>query len=251
MKQLIFIFFWLCSTPTLQANEVRVAVAANFTQAAKEIGKAFAAKTEHNALFSFGSTGQLYTQISQYAPFEVFLAADQERPEKTVRDELGVAGSRFTYASGKIVLFSIDKALINNDDTLKAGDFTKIAIANPSTAPYGVAAVEIMEHLNLYKHLKNKIVRGNNIAQTYQFVHTENAELGFISLSQIINNQMGSRWIVPEELYSRIAQDAVLLKSGADNPAAHAFLKFLKGPEAASIINKYGYGSGSGDDEKT
>tara|TARA_R110002096_G_scaffold435548_1_gene661488 strand:+ start:159998 stop:160747 length:750 start_codon:yes stop_codon:yes gene_type:complete len=249
MKQLIFILVWLCLTPALNAKEVRIAVAANFAEAAKEIGEAFAERTKHNALFSFGSTGQLYTQISQYAPFEVFLAADQERPEKTIRDGLGVAGSRFTYASGKIVLFSIDKTLVNNENTLKDSDFTKIAIANPVTAPYGVAAIEIMEQLELYNHLKSKIVHGNNIAQTYQFVHTQNAELGFIALSQVIKNQTGSRWIVPEELYSRIAQDAVLLKSGADNPAAHAFLKFLKGPEAAGIINKYGYGSGG--NEKT
>jgi len=248
MKLLIFIFILLFLTPTLNAKELRVAVATNFMEAAKEISKAFAKETGHTAYLSFGSTGQLYTQISQHAPFEVFLAADQARPKKTIKKGLAIQGSRFTYASGKIVLFSLTQTLINPKGTLKKENFTKIAIANPITAPYGIAAVEVMKNLKIYKYLKSKIVYGNNIAQTYQFVHTENAELGFIALSQIIKKSLGSHWVVPKELYSSIYQDAVLLKSGVNNPAAHEFLEFLKGPEARNIITQYGYGSSS--DEK-
>ena len=248
MKLLIFIFIWLNLTPTLSAKELRVAVATNFMEAAKEISKAFAKNTGHTALLSFGSTGQLYTQISQHAPFEVFLAADQVRPKKTIKEGLAVQGSRFTYASGKIVLFSLTQTLINPKGTLEQGNFTKIAIANPVTAPYGIAAVEVMKNLKLYKYLKSKIVYGNNIAQTYQFIHTENAELGFIALSQIIKSSVGSHWTVPNELYSNIYQDAVLLNQGINNPAAYEFLEFLKGPEATNIIAQYGYGISS--DEK-
>ena len=240
---------WLFLTPVLNAQEVHVAVASNFTEAAKEIGKAFTKKTDYDVLFSFGSTGQLYAQISQSAPFDVFLAADQERPENAIRNHLAVEGTRFTYANGKLVLFSVDQTLIKNEDALINGNVTKISIANPLTAPYGVAALEIVKHLNLYDHIKHKIVYGNNIAQTYQFVHTENAELGFIALSQVISNQLGSRWIVPESLYSKISQDAVLLQYGANNPAAHAFLNFLQTTEALNIIKKFGYGIN--DNEKT
>ncbi len=230
----------------VRAAEVKVAVAANFTEAAKDIGAAFEKATGHKAVFSFGSTGQLYTQITQGAPFEVFLAADQARPKKAVDEGLAVPESLFTYATGRIVLFSKDKDLVKGADTLKQAGFDKIAIANPVTAPYGAAAVEAMKKLGVYEALKPKIVQGNNIAQTYQFVETGNAEIGFVALSQVANHDEGSRWIVPDSAYRAIAQDAVLLKTGAGNEAAAAFVKFLRSDDAKAVKQKYGYGAGSG-----
>lgn len=242
---------WLLATlvtatlsTTAHAAEVKVAVAANFTEAAKEIGVLFEKETGHKAVFSFGSTGQLYTQITQQAPFEVFLAADQARPEKAVKEGFAVPDSRFTYATGKIVLFSKTPDLVKDEATLKDGKFNKIAIANPKTAPYGAAAVEAMKALGVYDALSDKIVQGNNIAQTYQFVDSDNAELGFVALSQVAAKKDGSRWIVPEDLYATIAQDAVLLKSGEKNGAAVAFVDFLKGPKALEVKEKFGYGAG-------
>ncbi|MBK1623999.1 molybdate ABC transporter substrate-binding protein [Afifella marina] len=228
------------------AAETNVAVAANFTEAAKEIAAAFKEKTGDEAALSFGSTGQLYTQISQDAPFEVFLAADDERPAKAVSEGYAVEGSAFTYAIGKIVLWSTDADLVSGEDTLRSGDFNKISIANPTTAPYGAAAVETMKALGVYDDLEPKIVQGNNIAQAFQFVQTGNAELGFVALSQIAANSEGSRWEVPVDLYTPIKQDAVLLKKGEESAAAKAFLDFLKGPEAGAIIEKYGYGTAAG-----
>lgn len=227
-----------------RAASVKVAVAANFTEAAREIGALFDKATGNKAIFSFGSTGQLYTQITQDAPFEVFLAADEQRPKQAVADGLAVPGSLFTYATGKVVLYSKDKDLVHGEDTLKQASFAKIAIANPATAPYGAAALQVMKAIGVYDAIAPKIVQGNNIAQTFQFVETRSAELGFVALSQIIKSDAGSRWVVPEKLYPTIAQDAVLLKRGADNEAAVAFVAFLKGPEARSIIERFGYGVG-------
>ena len=227
-----------------QAGQTKVAVAANFTNAAKEIAQAFKEKTGDEAVLSFGSTGQLFTQISQGAPFEVFLAADDERPRKAEGEGLAVPGSAFTYATGKIVLWSQDPRLVQGAATLEGGNFEKIAIANPTTAPYGGAAVQAMRALKVYDRLAAKIVQGNNIAQTYQFVETGNAELGFVALSQVANSSEGSRWLVPGDLYDAIRQDAVLLKNGAASEPAKAFLAFLKGPEAARIMERYGYGTG-------
>jgi molybdate transport system substrate-binding protein len=227
-----------------RAGEVKVAVAANFTDTVKEIGALFEKATGHKPVFSFGSTGQLYTQISQGAPFEVFLAADQARPKKAVAEGFAVGDSLFTYATGKVVLFSKDKNRVKGEATLKDGNFTKVAIANPKTAPYGAAAVAAMKSLGVYDKIGPKIVQGNNISQTYQFVDTGNAEIGFVALSQVIRKNEGSRWIVPANLYPPIAQDAVLLKKGADNEAARAFVAFLKGKEARAVKEKYGYGPG-------
>jgi molybdate transport system substrate-binding protein len=225
----------------VQAGQTNVAVAANFTDAAKEIATAFKVKTGHDAVLSFGSSGQLYTQITQDAPFQILLSADDERPKKAVDDGLGVASSRFTYAIGKLVLWSKSPDVVKGADTLKANAFTKLSIANPAAAPYGVAAIEALKALKLYDTLSPKIVQGNSIAQAFQFIDTGNAELGFIALSQLAGNNSGSRWMVPQDLYTPIRQDAVLLKKGADNEAATAFMAFLKGPEASAIIQKYGY----------
>lgn len=228
------------------AAETNVAVAANFTDAVKEIAAAFKQKTGHQAVLSFGSSGQLYTQITQDAPFQIMLSADDERPKKLVADGLAVADSRFTYAIGKLVLWSKTSDYVKGEDTLKAGAFAKLALANPSAAPYGAAAVETLKTLKLYETLQPKIVQGNNIAQTFQFIDTGNAELGFVALSQLAGEPAGSRWVVPQALYTPIRQDAVLLKKGEGNEAATAFLAFLKGPEARAIIEKFGYGIDGG-----
>jgi molybdate transport system substrate-binding protein len=225
-----------------RAAQTNIAVAANFTDAANEIAEAFKEKTGHEAILSFGSTGQLYTQITQAAPFEVFLAADDARPRLVVEEGFAVPGSQFTYAIGTLVLWSQDPGLVQGEQTLKNGDFTKIAIANPEAAPYGAAAVQAMQSLGVYDQLEPKIVQGNNISQTFQFVETGNAELGFIALAQVARSDEGSRWVVPEDLHDPIRQDAVLLETGEDSEAARAFVEFLNGPEAVAIIEKFGYG---------
>ena len=229
------------AAPAAEADETLVAVAANFTAAANEIAAAFEADTGHKAVLSFGSTGKLYTQIAHGAPFQAFLAADRERPEKAEADGLAVPGSRFTYARGKIVLFSADAALVDGAGAIlgKPGAFARLAIANPKTAPYGAAAIEAMTRLEM---AQGKLVQGDSIAQTHQFVATGNAQLGVIALSQVIAAEGGSRWIVPESLYAPIRQDAVLLKAGADGVAARAFLDYLKGDRARAIVADYGYG---------
>ncbi len=228
-----------------RAGEVMVGVATNFTGAAREIGELFEKATGHEVVFSFASTGTLFTQISQGAPFEVFLAADRKRPQKAVDEGLAVAGSRFTYATGKIVLYSAYEGLVEGEATLRDGRFTRIAIANPATAPYGAAAVAALDKLGVYEAVESRLVRGNNIAQTYQFVETGNAEVGFVALSQIARRDGGSRWLIPADLYPIIAQDAVLLEEGAENPAARAFLEFLRGPQAAKVKTSFGYGTGN------
>jgi molybdate transport system substrate-binding protein len=225
-------------------EEIKVAVAANFTEPAREIAAAFEKATSNKAVLSFGATGQFYAQIAQGAPFEILISADKATPAKAISEGHAVAGTAFTYAVGKLVLFSKTSGLALGEATLKEGKFAKIAIANPATAPYGAAAVETMKALGVYDALQAKIVQGNNIGQTFQFIDTGNAEVGFVALSQVILAKDGSRWMVPSNLYSPIAQDAVLLKNGAGNAAAKAFLAFLKGPEARAVIEKYGYGVG-------
>ncbi len=231
-------------SPSARAAEVKVAAAANFTAPARDIGALFERVSGHKVLFSFGASGLLYAQIAQAAPFAVFLSADRERPQQAIAAGLAVAGSRFTYATGRLALFSIDPAKVTGEATLKQVRFAKIAIADPAAAPYGAAAVETMQKLGVYAAIEGRIVQGVSIAQTYQFVVTGNAEVGFVALSQIIESTEGSRWIVPEALHAPIAQDAVLLKIGATNPAATAFLAFLQGPEAAAVKDRFGYGSG-------
>lgn len=223
------------------AVQTNIAVAANFTDAAKEIAAAFKQNTGHDAVLSFGSSGQLYAQITQDAPFEIMLSADTSRPTKLVSDGLGIADSQFTYAIGKLVLWSKDANLVKGEATLKNATFAKLSICNPVAAPYGAAAVETMKSLKLYEALQPKLVEGANITQAFQFVATGNAEIGFVALSQLRGNIGGSRWLVPQNLYKPIKQDAVLLKKGAGNAAAVAFMAFLKGPQARAIIEKYGY----------
>ncbi len=225
------------------AAETTVAVAANFTAAAEEIGKAFETATGHDVTFTSGSTGQLFTQIGQGAPFDVFLAADQARPERAGAEGLADPATRFTYATGKLVLWSATPGLVDAGPAVLATPaVAHLAIANPATAPYGAAAVETIAALGLTDALAPKLVEGKSITQTYQFAVTGNAEAGFVALAQLAGQDDGSAWPVPEELYAPIRQDAVLLSRGAGNAAAEAFIAFLKGPEAQAIIEGYGYG---------
>lgn len=228
------------------AGEVHVAVAANFTEPAKEIAAAFREKTGHDAVLSFGATGQLYAQITQDAPFGVFLSADAERPQQAIDEGLAEKGSRFTYAVGRLVLWSRDASRKASEDALREGDFQKLAIANPQAAPYGAAAVEVLRSLGVLAAVESRLVQGNNIIQTFQFVDTGNAEFGFVAAAQLAGRSDGSRWLVPGHLHRPIRQDAVLLRKAAGNEAAAAFVAFLKGPEARAIIERYGYGTGDG-----
>ena len=231
----------LQATPSLAAD-TQVAVAANFTEPAKEIAAAFAKATGYNAVLSFGSSGVFYTQIAHGAPFEVFLSADAERPKRAEQEGLGVPGRRFSYAVGRLVLYSATPGLVDDAGAiLKRGTFHKIAIADPLAAPYGVAAVQTMQMLGVSAALAPRIVKGSSISQAYQFVATGAAELGFLALSQVIDLPGGSRWIVPKKLHAPIDQQVVLLRTGQRNPAALAFLKFLKSPAAIAIIRRYGY----------
>ena len=225
------------------AAEVPVAVAANFTEPAKEIAAAFKKATGEDATLSFGSSGQFYTQMTRGAPFQVFLSADMDRPLKAEQDGVGVPGTRFTYAVGALVLYSKTPGLVDDrGEVLKHADrFQKVAIADPAAAPYGSAAIQTMQKLGVYPTLKSKIVQGASITQAYQFTETGAAELGFVALSQVITLKGGSRWQVPETLHKPITQGAILLFAGDKNPAARKFLAFLKGPEAKAIIQRYGY----------
>ena len=224
-----------------EAGVTHVAVAANFTEPAKEIAALFNQKTGHEAVLIFGASGAFFTQITHGAPFEVFLSADSERPKAAVDGGFAVADSLFTYAIGKLVLWSRVVDVTNGEAALKAANFSKLSIANPVAAPYGTAAVETMKALGVYDALQQKIVQGNSIAQAFQFVDTRNAELGFVALSQLHGVTAGTRWEVPPNLYAQIRQDAVLLKTGADSEASKAFLAFLKGPEARAIMEQFGY----------
>lgn len=224
-----------------QAGQVHVAVAANFTEPANAIAAAFRKKTGHEAILSFGSTAQFYTQIRQDAPFHVFLSADEARPKALAEEGFGVPESRFTYAIGQLVLWTRTSNAPIGEQTLRDGAFAKIAIANPVAAPYGAAAIEVMKSLNVYDTLKPKIVEGANISQAFQFVDTGNAEIGFVAAAQIVNAKGGSGWFVPRNLYSPIRQDAILIKKGEGNGAATAFMDFLKSHEARAIIKEFGY----------
>jgi molybdate transport system substrate-binding protein len=236
-----FGLFFSALVPAAMAAQTHVAVAANFTEPAKEIAALFRQKTGHEAILIFGPSGGFYTQITQGAPFEVFLSADEERPRLAVENGFAVPESRFAYAIGKLVLWSKVVDVTNGEAALKAGNFSKISIANPNSAPYGSAAVETLKALGLFETLQPRIVQGSSIAQAFQFVDTRNAEVGFVALAQLHGNTEGTRWVVPEKLHSSIRQDAVLLKKGADDEASKAFLAFLKGPEARSVIERFGY----------
>jgi molybdate transport system substrate-binding protein len=227
------------------ADEVKIAVAANFTDATREIAPLFEKATGHTTRISYGSTGKLYSQIEHGAPFALFLAADTERPIKAEQEGLAVPASRFVYAKGRLVLWSIKPELFESGERyLKHGDFDHLALANPKTAPYGLAAEQVMRHLGVLEQLTPKLVKGDSIAQTFQFAATANANAGFVALAQIKGWQgdKGTLWEIPADYYAPIEQAAVLLKKGEHNPAAIAFLTFLKSDTARHVIKRYGYG---------
>ena len=228
------------------ADEVQVAVAANFTAPMQKIAADFAQDTGHKAVLSFGATGKFYAQIRNGAPFDVLLAADDETPARLEKEGQGVPGSRFTYAIGKLVLWSARPGFVDDKgEVLRKGDFRHVSVANPKLAPYGAAAIEALTRLGWLSATQPKFVQGESIAQTYQFIATGNAELGFVALSQVLNKEgklaRGSVWAVPNNLYTPIRQDAVILANGKGKPAAVALMKYLKGDKAKAVTNSYGY----------
>ncbi len=235
----------LFAATSVLAEEVRVAVAANFTAPMKLIAADFEKKSDHQAVLTFGSTGKFYAQITNGAPFDMLLSADEKTPVKLEKEGAAVASSRFTYATGRLVLWSAKGGVVDDKgEVLKKGNFKNIAIAAPKLAPYGAAAVETMNKLGLAASLEPKLVQGETIGQAFSFVQTGNAELGFVALSQVVENgkiKSGSGWIVPENLHSPIRQDAVLLARGKDNKAAIALLAYLKTDKAKAVIRSFGY----------
>ena len=231
---------------TVSAGEVRVAVAANFQSPLKELARHFEQTTGHTILMSSGSSGKFYAQITHGAPFDLFFSADATRPKLLEQEALAVVGSRFTYAIGTLSLWSSDSAMFNNNGpiVLSEGHFDHLAIANPKTAPYGTAAQQVLVALGLWDRLKDRIVQGENIGQTFHFVYSKTAQLGFVATAQTLDpvlNGTGSRWDVPQHLYDPLLQQAVLLMYGRQNEAAKAFLDYVKGPEARTIIEGFGY----------
>jgi molybdate transport system substrate-binding protein len=241
-----FALLWVGNLATsAQADEVQVAVAANFAGPFQKIAAAFKADTGHTAVAITGSTGKFYAQIKEGAPFEVLLAADDETPRRLEGEGLAIKGQQFTYAKGKLVLWSAKPGFVDEQGVvLSKGAFEHLALANPKLAPYGAAGVEALKALGLYDAIAPKIVLGDNIAQAQQFIATGNAELGFVALSQVAppdKPAVGSWWVVPAKLYTPILQDATLLKKGEHNAAAAALLQYLRGDKAKALIKSYGY----------
>lgn len=245
MKRIFFALLLLLCGTAASADEVRVAVAANFAAPMQRIAADFEEDTGNKAVLAFGATGQFYAQIKNGAPFDILLAADDKTPQKLDREGLTVKGSRFTYAIGSLALWSAKQDLVDaRGDILKQGSFGHLAVANPKLAPYGVAAMQTLAKLGLANRLHSRIVLGENIGQTFQFVATGNAELGFVALSQVIEDgklRSGSVWIVPAAMHDPIRQDAVILKNSKNSAAAEALLKYLKSAKAIAVIKSYGY----------
>ena len=223
------------------AATVNAAVAANFSKVATDLAAKFKQKTGNEVVLSFGATGALFTQITQAAPFDVFLGADDKRTRTTIKDGFGVDGTEFTYAVGKVVLYSPTIDVSKGDDVLRANAFQHIAIADPKSAPYGAAGMAVLDKLRLTAAVTPKIVTGENITQAQQFVDSGSAELGFVALSQVVGKPTTQVWTVPQQDYPAIKQNAVLLKHGEDNDAAKAFLAYLKSDEAVMAIKAGGY----------
>jgi molybdate transport system substrate-binding protein len=240
---ILFVVFWW----NARAESINVAVASNFIAPAQEIAQLFENETGHQIKISSGSSGKFFAQIQNGAPFHVLLSADALIPVNLLKEGLAVPSTQITYAIGKLVLWSSSAELVTgNDKVLDGNKFKKIAIANPELAPYGVAAIETLKHLGQYQQIRTKIVWGENIAQAHQFVLSGNAELGFVSASQVMRNEtliQGSAWIVPDTLHSAILQDAVLLNKGKNSIAARSFLIFLESDKVKKIIQEYGYGT--------
>ena len=227
------------------AEDVLVAVAANFSAPMQAIAAAFEKDTGHKARLAFGSSGRFYAQIRNGAPFQVFLSADDETPARLEQEGMAVAGTRFTYSIGRLALWSAQAGRVDvRGDVLKQGGYAHLAIANPKLAPYGAAAIAVLKNRGLLEAVQPKFVQGENIAQTHQFVASGNAELGFVALSQVTRDNKltgGSAWIVPANLHAPIRQDAVILAPGKGNVAASALMAYLRSEKAQAVIRTYGY----------
>ncbi len=239
------VFCFLISS-TAGAGEVRVAVASNFHNPLKVIAKHYEKRTGHKVRIITGSTGKLYAQIAHGAPFDLFLAADSKRPQLLERNGQAMSGSRFTYALGRLALWSVKPDVLSEDgvSSLRKMNFKRLAMANPKTAPYGLAASQTLKKLKLWEKLGARAVRGENIGQTFQFVLSGNVGLGFVALSQVLdpkNKSKGRYWKVPSDFHDPLKQDAVLLARGDGNPVAKSFLEFLKSETAGKVILSYGY----------
>jgi molybdate transport system substrate-binding protein len=245
MKRLASVLAVMTCLGTAHAGEVQVAVAANFAGPMEKLAAQFQKDTGHKAVLASGATGKFYAQIRNGAPFEVLLSADDETPARLEAEGHAVAKSRFTYAIGRLVLWSAKANYVDAAGAvLKTGDFTHLAIANPKTAPYGAAAVAVIDKLGLTARLQPRLVQGENIAQAFQFASTGNAELGFVAQAQVWRDgkfTAGSGWIVPATMHAPIRQDAALLTRGAKNPAAQALLDYLRSDKAKALIRAYGY----------
>lgn len=225
-----------------RAEYVHVAVAANFRSAFEALLPPFTQRTAHKVTVSSGSTGKLFAQIQHGAPYDVFLAADEARPARLEQSALAVPGSRFTYARGRLVLWSAEAGVVDAQGDVLKTNFRRLAIANPKIAPYGRAARESLTALGLWKAIMPRLVQGEDVGQTFQFVHSGNAELGFVALAQVRQVEgRGSHWIVPARLHAPIDQQAVLLERGRKNRAAHALLDYLRSPETRETLARYGY----------
>lgn len=242
-SMILSLYLFMLVATMVQAKEIHVAVAANFAKPMERLKQTFTHATGHHIIVSMGSTGQLYAQIINGAPFEIFLAADTTHPQQLIKEQ--VAEGFTIYAIGQLVLWSKDPTLVDIEgQVLRTDKFKQLAIANPKMAPYGLAARQVLEKLTLWETLQPKIVQGNNVGQTYQFIAIGNAELGFIARAQYqatAKTDQGSHWFVPTSLHTPIQQGAVLLKPGENNSAAKAFMQFLKTPSTRKIIETFGY----------
>lgn len=245
MRHAVFALLAFLLASGVRAAEVTVAVAANFATPMQKIAAAFERDIGHRAVVSLGSTGRFYAQVKNGAPFQVLLSADDETPARMEQEGLAVRGTRFTYAVGRLVLWSASAGVVDAaGQVLRRPGDGKVALADPKLAPYGAAASQVMQKLGVAASLRPRLVQGENIAQTYQFVATGNAVIGFVALSQVAVDgriDKGSAWIVPASLHDPIRQDAVLLAAGRDNPAAIALLAYLRGGAARAIIRAHGY----------
>jgi molybdate transport system substrate-binding protein len=243
IKYLLLVLTVFCLQ--VQAEAIHVAVAANFAAPMQKIAKSFEQASGHKVLLSFGSTGNLYAQIKSGAPFQMFLAADDETPLKLEKEGLALASTRFVYATGKLVLWSAQPDVVDDQgNILKSQRFKHLAIANPKLAPYGAAAVETMNKLGVVQELQPKFVQGENIAQAYQFVASGNAPLGFVALSQVMVDgkiAKGSAWVVPAHLHAPLRQEAIVLQKGKDNAAVNALFNHLRSDNAKQVMRAYGY----------
>jgi molybdate transport system substrate-binding protein len=246
LRQVSIILVIISSTSWVSAAEFNLAVATNFHNTTKKLVKLFAKRTGHQAIITAGSTGNLYKQLKeQSAAFDVFLSADAETPQRIEKEGLGIANTRFSYAVGKLVLWSPQEKFVDaKGEVLQKGEFEHISIANPQVGPYGVIAQETMTNLNIWEQLQPKLLLHKNMTTTYQTIQTGKSQLGFVALSMLNPNRRieGSFWIVPTNLYTPIKQQAILLQAGKNNETAIAFLDFLKTPRARITIESYGYG---------